>query len=99
MTHTKNLIETFQVVHEGLKKFSCDMCDKKYASKIDLKYHLKKIHGKVILFECTLCEQKFDQRKLLMSHITEVHQPQDLLPAPEVQAAVATATAAAAVAT
>jgi hypothetical protein len=48
-------------VHEGLKKFACDMCDKKYASKIDLKYHLKKIHGKVIMFDCTLCEEKFDQ--------------------------------------
>lgn len=71
------LMDFFQVVHEGVKKFACDMCDKRYASKIDLKYHLKKIHGKVILFECTLCEDKFDQRKHLMAHITEVHQAQE----------------------
>jgi uncharacterized Zn-finger protein len=66
------------VVHEGVKKYGCDLCDKKYASKIDLKYHLKKIHGKLIQFECSLCDEKYDQRKHLMAHIKEVHQTPEL---------------------
>jgi len=36
-----------KVVHQGLKQYVCDSCGKKYASKIDLNNHLKKVHDKV----------------------------------------------------
>ena len=48
----QNHIET---VHEGLKKYSCDSCDKTYANKLGLRNHTNFIHIGIKQYKCESC--------------------------------------------
>ena len=64
-------------VHEGVKKFECNHCNKKYSAKKSLNRHLKEI-GKIKNHNCEVCNKAFFHKKHLMSHIKFVpEKPKD----------------------
>jgi predicted RNA-binding Zn-ribbon protein involved in translation (DUF1610 family) len=64
------------VVHQGLKEFVCDSCGKKYANKIDLNNHLKKVHDQGFTFNCPHCGNKYEKKRDLLAHLEAVHEPE-----------------------
>ena len=74
-------------VHE--KKFTCDICDKKFPYSRDLKSHSSKVHSLPIntenllkndvhegkkIFKCSTCDKFFDKSVKLRQHIKNVHE-------------------------
>jgi len=51
-------------VHMKLKNFKCELCEKSYKEKVDLKKHERKIHF------CEICEEHFENLK---QHNEEIH--------------------------
>lgn len=64
-----NLKRHLECVHEGIKRFQCDLCSKFLSSKQNLQEHLF-THGQDKLFKCTEsgCSQTFRQRSQLSNH-------------------------------
>ena len=54
-------------VHLKLRKFVCDICDKHFASKQNLKEH-RFIHTGQKPYKCDLCGQDFRQYSFLFIH-------------------------------
>ena len=62
-------------VHEGIKNFTCNICDKSFSLHQSLKAHIKYYHetngeGN----KCDLCNKTFTLPGTLKAHIQEVHQ-------------------------
>lgn len=55
-------------VHLQIKPYSCDMCEKKFYTEYNLKFH-KKIHSKFSKETCNFCGKMVRSRKLLVIHI------------------------------
>ena len=55
-------------VREGVKKFSCDLCEKKFCQKVNLKNHVLKIHEGFKRFKCEICKKLFSQKAHFESH-------------------------------
>ena len=55
-------------VREGVKKFSCDLCEKKFSQKVNLKKHVLKIHEGIKQFKCEICKKLFSQKVNFESH-------------------------------
>ena len=47
------------------KAYSCDICDKIFSNRFNLKIHVKNVHGKVKEHICNLCKKSFGQNKNL----------------------------------
>ena len=62
-------------VHEGIKNFTCNVCDKSFSLHQSLKAHIKYYHetngeGN----KCDLCNKTFTLPGTLKAHIQEVHE-------------------------
>lgn len=55
-------------VHLQIKPYSCDMCEKKFYTEYNLRFH-KKIHSKFTKEKCHFCGRIVKSRKLLVVHI------------------------------
>ena len=42
-------------VHEKIKPFHCDVCDKKFSRKEHLKLHIERVHERKKAFMCDIC--------------------------------------------
>ena len=66
-------------VHKGIKKFKCDLCDKKFKSKVGIEYHKNFFHGdpetvaSLKPYKCDLCELTFDKQSRADEHKSRVH--------------------------
>ena len=66
-------------VHKGLKKFKCELCDKKFKSKVGIEYHKNFFHGdpetvaSLKPYKCDLCELTFDKQSRADEHKSRVH--------------------------
>lgn len=58
--------------HYDIRPYSCEICNKAYAEKYDLKMH-KRIHNNIRPFQCSECDKSFTQRCQLESHMTYGH--------------------------
>ncbi|XP_042344536.1 zinc finger protein 569-like [Plectropomus leopardus] len=54
--------------HTGKKSFKCNMCEKVFRCKSDLKRHLK-IHTGEKPYSCNTCGKRFNQPSILKAHI------------------------------
>ena len=64
----------FTEAHPGQKmQFPCSMCDKSYASKMNLKGHIKCVH-QGIRFKCVFCDKLFTMKRSLNRHIRIIHE-------------------------
>ena len=58
---------THMLVHTGMKDFQCELCEKKFSAKGNLKRHML-IHTKVKAHECDICKKKFSIKYSLVQH-------------------------------
>ena len=75
MLRTKDALDRhINVVHLELKKFQCPDCKNKFATKADLKKHVKSSHDEErnVLVTCDFCNEKF-RRAYLKRHIYYKH--------------------------
>ena len=55
-------------VHEKIKKFNCDQCDKDFSKGYNLKVHIKTVHEKEKKFICQICNKGFGKLQHLETH-------------------------------
>ena len=61
-------------VHEKLKKYKCDKCDKNFTQKIGLKLHSTAIHEKMKKINWNQCGKNFAKGFNLKVHIQNIHE-------------------------
>ena len=54
--------------------YSCDLCDKIFATKGNVRTHIKVVHMDPIKFSCTHCDKKFEVQQNLLTHIQSSHE-------------------------
>ena len=59
-------------VHDKVKKFKCDLCDRKFSIKGQIRTHNRMFHIKGN-YECDICERQFSVPEYLKKHIKGVH--------------------------
>lgn len=63
-----------EIDYEKYKKYTCDCCEKKFASRLELTYHLN-VHAGVNPYECGIdnCTKSYPHPRTLKVHQREVH--------------------------
>lgn len=61
------LTEHQQTVHQGIKPYKCNLCERSFAKKSHLERHLFS-HSEVKPFHCSHCEKSFTTRQQLKRH-------------------------------
>lgn len=69
--HHSSLNRHINQVHNGEKRFQCDICDKKYSALAHLQDHLR-AHSGEKPFMCNVCNKKFSRKSILVGH-QQVH--------------------------
>merc|ERR1719427_1079162 len=72
-----NLRRHIQRVHEGLKPHSCDICEKKFASKNEVKEHMT-MHTGEKAYKCLDCGKSFSQLSSLYGHRKKNHKEKEI---------------------
>ena len=60
-------------VHQKLKLYQCNACDKNFALKGTLENHRKTVHGNRRDFRCDLCYKAFASKTNLANHFQAAH--------------------------
>ena len=60
-------------VHEGLKPYKCDKCDKAFPSNGNLQTHIKIAHTKTGSVKCKICGQGSANIFYAKKHMKEFH--------------------------
>ena len=55
------------------ESLSCTLCNKTFATKVNLTGHIDAVHNKLEPFPCTLCGESFSFKQVLIKHIKLVH--------------------------
>ena len=61
-----------RAVHEGIKPHSCEVCEKKFASKNEVKEHMT-MHTGEKAYKCDECGKCFSQMSSLCGHKKKSH--------------------------
>ena len=56
------------LVHTGKREHQCEVCEKKFSHKGNLKQHML-THTKVKAHECDICKKKFSVKSSLVTHL------------------------------
>ena len=73
MTDSKRYLDLhIATVHEGQRPYSCEHCDKSFASKKSLKAHIESFHEKRRHI-CEVCGASFSHKGTLKYHIEKNH--------------------------
>lgn len=56
-----------KLFHTGTKGFQCEVCDKRFYHKSDLKRHML-THTKLKTRECDICKKKFAKKSSLVKY-------------------------------
>ena len=68
-----------QTVHEKMRPFKCQQCNKSFTCKRNLQYHIQIDHEKIIKpFKCQQCVKSFSSKRYLQLHIQTVHEDSKL---------------------
>ena len=53
--------------------FTCDICEKSYPWRINLKRHIQMIHERIIKFKCELCDYGNYEGRKVKIHLRQKH--------------------------
>ena len=59
-------------IHEGLRPYKCEKCDKTFGVRERLKRHFETVHEGKKKYQCPLCSQKFTTRFCQNLHMSKV---------------------------
>ena len=68
-------------VHERVKNFLCDQCDKAFVAKDKLKRHIAYVHEGMRdtkIYECDRCDEAYVERSELRKHKVSIHNDPDI---------------------
>ena len=65
-------------VHEGKKKFKCQICDYSCHTKCNMNRHISIVHEENKPFDCNICEKAFSSRHSIKHHIVSVHEEKNI---------------------
>lgn len=51
----------------------CHLCEKQFADRTGLRYHIKHFHEKIKNFHCDMCDKRFSCKRIILNHIRGVH--------------------------
>ena len=71
-----NLKRHIKRVHEGIKNHQCDVCEKKFASKNEVKEHMT-MHTGEKAYKCEECGKAFSQLSSLYGHRKKSHKEKE----------------------
>ena len=60
--------EHVETVHDGIRKFKCDSCEKQFTKSSDLNAHVVTVHQKKEDFKCTKCSKTYGVKSKLKMH-------------------------------
>ena len=66
-----------KLVHEGVKKYKCDICGKPFGRLNAMKVHVMTVHEGLKNFQCGSCDKAFGQHGDLKRHIKNIHEGGD----------------------
>ena len=71
----KYVLEThIKIVHEYIKAFKCESCEKYFGQKSKLDRHLKSVHENLRNHKCESCGKMFSQKVNLGRHLKTFHE-------------------------
>lgn len=59
--------------HRGIKRFQCEICDKKFLFRRYLLDHVKNNHNSIEMYCCEICDRNFSFKYSLRRHLNVVH--------------------------
>lgn len=60
----------YQVLHNGIKAFKCDLCQKEFSGKSHLMYHVKAFHSVISTsITCEICGNQYKNKDTLKKHL------------------------------
>ena len=68
-----NLKRHFRMVHDNLKNFKCNVCDKKFGIGADLRLHVNGVHLKMRPYKSDSCSKSFSYMRSMKSHVNKLH--------------------------
>ncbi|KAG5667227.1 hypothetical protein PVAND_015218 [Polypedilum vanderplanki] len=78
-SHTKQGMLRHSKTHTGERNYACEICDKRFACKYNVKAHVDAVHKGIrpkvdeSKLRCELCGRKFPRQKQLKRHLAEDH--------------------------
>ena len=61
-------------IHDGLKPFDCDYCNKSFNDKNNLRVHMRRMHsGDTRDIECFYCCKKYVNQEAFRLHLKKIH--------------------------
>ena len=73
-TSKGNLNLYIRTVHEGMKPYSCEICDYRFTAPKQLSIHVATVHEGKKLFGCKICGKELTSNHYLKDHISSVHE-------------------------
>ena len=73
-TRRNHLIQHTSCVHDKLRPFSCDRCDKRFGTREHLTQHVKSVHDKMRPCACDRFDKTFSTKGHLNGHVKYVHE-------------------------
>ncbi|XP_023232497.1 protein krueppel-like isoform X2 [Centruroides sculpturatus] len=70
--------------YRHLRKFECEMCQKRYRSEFNLKAHMRQHTGESP-FQCDKCSRKFAHLSSLKTHKLRIHSTQNEFTSQEIE--------------
>ena len=64
--------EIDSAIHENIKAYRCDSCEKRFGHKSHLKKHVKTIHDNIKAYRCDSCDKSFGQKVHLETHVKTI---------------------------
>ena len=64
----KHGLTRHQIIHTGLKPYTCEVCGKSFTSNVDLKQH-SDVHSDVKKYKCDICGRCFTHRASRANHV------------------------------
>ena len=72
LPHKSSMKKHQREVHQRIRKYACDICDKKFSRSAHLQIH-SSVHDREQGHECEICTKKFYLEDYLKNHIKKAH--------------------------